>query len=69
MSSFGIQVVGGDLRTMLGESPVWSSEEQCLYLIDATRSCIHRLDVDTTVSERWDLPSAPGASRWVVTAL
>jgi len=33
-----------DIRSLLGETPVWSTEEQALYWIDCMASTVHRYD-------------------------
>jgi L-arabinonolactonase len=34
----------GTTRDRLGESPVWSAQEQCLYWVDSLAGLLHRLD-------------------------
>jgi sugar lactone lactonase YvrE len=58
-----VQTVSGDaLRCVLpweatvGESPVWSAEEQCLYWIDIQKKCVHRFDPVTQHNLTFELP-------------
>lgn len=44
----------------LGESPVWSPEENALYWIDIPGHALHRLAVSNHEHRSWPLPSEPG---------
>ena len=37
----------GDTKDRLGESPVWSAGEGCLYWVDAIAGLLHRLDAES----------------------
>ena len=43
------------LGQQLGESPVWSVEEQALYWVDSRAPTIHRLDPATGAVSEWRL--------------
>jgi len=45
----------------LGESPVWSAEEQALYWVDILAPALHRLDPATGATRSWPLPQAIGS--------
>lgn len=47
-------------RDHVGESPVWSVADQCLYWVDIEAPCIHRLDWATRVQRSWTLPERVG---------
>lgn len=47
-------------RDQVGESPVWSVADQCLYWVDIEAPCIHRLDWATRVQRSWSLPERVG---------
>jgi len=47
-------------RDRVGESPVWSVADQCLYWVDIEAPCIHRLDWATRVHRSWTLPERVG---------
>jgi len=47
-------------RDQVGESPVWSVADQCLYWVDIEAPCIHRLDCATRVQSSWTLPERVG---------
>src|SRR6185312_15683619 len=44
----------------LGESPVWSPEENALYWIDIPGIAFHRLALSNSEHRSWPLPSEPG---------
>ncbi|RUT32786.1 SMP-30/gluconolactonase/LRE family protein [Arsenicitalea aurantiaca] len=50
-----------DTRTVLGESPVWSGQENALYWIDIPGKALFRLDMSEAAPRRWDLPTEPGS--------
>jgi sugar lactone lactonase YvrE len=50
-----------DARAELGESPVWSAEERALYWVDTYAPALHRLDVTTGQTKRWDMPKRIGS--------
>lgn len=45
----------------LGECPLWSVEEQCLYWIDIHEKYLNRFDPATGENRRWSLPEMPGS--------
>ena len=45
----------------LGECPLWSPLEQCLYWIDIDGRAVHRLDPSTGIDEQRDTPGRPGS--------
>lgn len=50
-----------DTRALLGECPVWSSRDRCLYWIDVDSQLVHRYDRDLDRSESRGLPGRPGS--------
>jgi sugar lactone lactonase YvrE len=50
-----------DARAELGESPVWSADEQALYWVDIRAPAMHRLDPDTGETRSWPMPSRIGS--------
>ncbi len=51
-------VVAGAL---LGESPVWSDDEQCLYWVDINGKAVHRFDPATGADAARGTPGRPGS--------
>ena len=49
-----------DERALLGESPVWSAEEGCVYWIDILGKKLHRTNPENHQTKTWDLPSCAG---------
>lgn len=47
-------------RVLLGESPVWSASESCVYWIDILGPTLLRTDLINGETLTWGLPSAPG---------
>ena len=47
-------------RAALGESPVWSGDENYVYWIDIRGPALLRTDPKAEETRSWDLPSAPG---------
>lgn len=45
----------------LGEGPVWSARERCLYWVDLLAGVIHRHHPDSAGNRRWELPFSVGA--------
>jgi sugar lactone lactonase YvrE len=50
----------GPGRDKVGESPVWSVHEQCLYWVDIEGMCIHRWDWATREQSSWAMPERVG---------
>lgn len=50
-----------DAKAQLGESPVWSAEEQTLYWVDILSPALHRLDVRRGACRSWEMPAAIGS--------
>ncbi|MCJ7702744.1 MAG: SMP-30/gluconolactonase/LRE family protein [Anaerolineales bacterium] len=46
---------------VLGEGPVWSSNEQALYWVDIHRKLLQRWDLSTQERKIWELPSEIGS--------
>jgi len=49
-----------DQPMQLGESPIWSAEERCLYWIDISGHAVHRMNPETAAHTVWPVPSEPG---------
>ena len=49
-----------EYRANLGESPIWSKEENCVYWIDILKPKILRTDLSTHETHHWDMPSSVG---------
>ena len=49
-----------DERALLGESPVWSAEEGCVYWVDILGKKLHRTNPENHQTKTWDLPSCAG---------
>jgi len=50
-----------DAKAMLGESPVWSAEEQALYWVDIIGATLNRLDPATAATRTWTMPESIGS--------
>ena len=46
-----------DVKTILGEGPLWDVDQQRLYWIDATGMRIYRATAEGTEIRAWDVPS------------
>jgi sugar lactone lactonase YvrE len=44
----------------LGEHPLWSAEDNCLYWLDIERSTLNRFRPDSGTNDSWNLPARPG---------
>lgn len=53
-------LVCGDVRCVLGESPVWRADEAALYWVDVRQAHIHRWDTRNQTHQRWDAPDVVG---------
>jgi sugar lactone lactonase YvrE len=49
-----------DVKAELGESPLWCTEDRCLYWLDIVGSTINRFDPRIGTNKVWSLPSVPG---------
>ena len=50
-----------DIRALLGECPVWSGRDRCLYWIDIDSHLVHRYDPEQARSDHRLLPGRPGS--------
>ena len=50
-----------EVRALLGECPVWSGRDRCLYWIDIDSHLVYRYDPDDDRSESRVLPGRPGS--------
>ena len=51
----------GNQTDILGESPLWSQEEQALYWVDIRQPAIRRLDYATGRIDTWSMPDLVGS--------
>ena len=49
-----------DAQAELGEHPVWSDTQQCLYWLDIERQTLNRFDPRSVENTSWPLPARPG---------
>jgi L-arabinonolactonase len=47
---------------LLGEGPLWSVREQCLYRVDIRAPALHRLDPVTGSQQSWPMPEPIGSA-------
>jgi len=57
---YSIELAGAEPAT-LGESPLWSADEQCLYYVDIAEKQVLRLDPASGALKRWQLDSEPSS--------
>jgi sugar lactone lactonase YvrE len=57
--SYGTVRTAFDARNIVGESIIWSPQEQQLYWVDIVGSAIHRLDPATGQHAAWPTPELP----------
>ncbi len=50
-----------DCKAEIGESPVWSQEEQALYWVDIMAPALYRLDPATGTTRSWKMPASIGS--------
>jgi len=50
-----------DAKAQIGESPTWVASENALYWIDVKAPCLHKLDLSSLQSRRWNFASDVGA--------
>lgn len=60
MAEFTVEPVL-DAKARIGECPLWSVEEQCLYWLDIDGKVFNRFDPATGQNRRWDMPEIPGS--------
>ena len=60
MTASGVEPLHG-IRALLGECPVWSGRDRCLYWIDIDSHIVHRYDPDQERSDHRLLPGRPGS--------
>ena len=51
----------GDTKDRLGESPVWSAREGCLYWADSLAGLLHRLHLESGRREAFAVPAPIGS--------
>ena len=51
----------GDTKDRLGESPVWSAREGCLYWVDSLAGLLHRLHLESGRREAFPVPAPIGS--------
>ena len=49
-----------DIRAELGEHPIWSAQDSCLYWLDIEKTTINRFVPATGGNKVWKLPTRPG---------
>lgn len=49
-----------DLKAQLGEGPVWSARERCVWLVDIKGCKLHRFNTGTGRTASWDTPEEIG---------
>lgn len=49
-----------DIRAELGEGPVWSARERCVWFVDIKGRKLHRYGVDDGSKRSWDTPDQTG---------
>lgn len=47
-------------RALLGESPVWSAEDNSVFWVDILGQKLHRTQIDNQETLSWDMPGHPG---------
>jgi sugar lactone lactonase YvrE len=60
MIELGIAQPWSDSAATLGECPLWSVAEQCLYWVDIAGRAIHRRHITTGEEVSWPMPAEPG---------
>ncbi len=51
----------GTIRTVVGESPCWDADQNCLYLVDIIGRKLVRMDPETVEETIWEIPDFPTA--------
>jgi D-xylonolactonase len=49
-----------DIQAQLGEGPVWSARERCVWFVDIKGRKLHRFSVDDGAKDSWDTPDQTG---------
>jgi D-xylonolactonase len=49
-----------DIQAQLGEGPVWSARERCVWFVDIKGRKLHRYGVDDGAKASWDTPDQTG---------
>ena len=49
-----------DVQAQLGEGPVWSARERCIWFVDIKGRKLHRYGVDDGAKASWDTPDQTG---------
>lgn len=49
-----------DVRAELGEGPVWSARDRCVWFVDIKGRKLHRYGVDDETTSSWDTPDQTG---------
>jgi len=57
--------LAGPVPATLGESPLWSAAEQCLYYVDIAERQVLRLDPTSGDLKSWQLDSEPGCIAFI----
>ena len=52
----------GTVRAIVGESPVWSEADRCVYWVDILGGLVHRYEADVGSNRYWRLPEQVGTS-------
>ena len=59
MTGFTIESVL-NCRALLGECPVWSEDDQCLYWLDIETKTVNRFNPATGINKSWAMAARPG---------
>lgn len=52
--------IGGRFRAKLGESPIWSAREGCVWWVDIDGALLCRTDIADATTRSWPTPERPG---------
>ena len=50
----------GTVRAIVGESPVWSEADRCIYWVDIFGGLVHRYETDSGSNRYWRMPEQVG---------
>jgi sugar lactone lactonase YvrE len=56
-----VTIVAGQLRTELGEGPIWDSSRHCLWFVDIMRGHVHRFDPASGADRVYEIGQPVGA--------